>query len=140
MSPTLTERNPSERPVTTEMQRAEQMFDAIGAANRAWEAVLAADARYQFLLSTAKANRADVANAEEAAVHFSTGAPWRRERAMTLAQLRKAFLYNGYRGIGAKLRHLRNCRREEKAAAIDAQFLAAVASLAPAALQQSEAA
>lgn len=106
-------------PVTTTspaMQRAEQMFDAMGAANRAWAATLASDARYQFLLNAAKANRADVANAEEAAEHFNTGAPWRRERAKTLAQLRKAFLFNGYRGIEAKLRHLRNCRREEKAA------------------------
>lgn len=112
------------------MQRAEQMFDAMGAANRAWNAVLASDARYQFLLSTAKANRADVANAEEAAAHFNTGAPWRRERAMTLAQLRKAFLFNGYRGVGAKLGHLRNCRREEKAAELNARFHASVAALA----------
>lgn len=122
-------------PVTTNspaMQRAEQMFDAMGAANRAWNVVLASDARYQFLLSTAKANRADVANAEEAAKHFNTGAPWRRERAMTLAQLRKGFLFNGYRGIAGKLRHLRNCRREEKAAVLDARLLASVVALSPA--------
>ncbi len=100
------------------MDRAISQKEAIGAAARIWEAALAMDSRYQFLLRTAKeagikpSDRID--QMDYLVEHMNTGAPYRRRRAVTLLQLRKAYLFNGHRGIVKALPELRRLRANER--------------------------
>ncbi len=104
----------------TAMERAIEQFTAIGAANRAWATVLATDSRYQFLLSEAAANR--IGFEEEGsfagvAGYHSTARPHRRRRAMVLAQVRKARLFNGCQCLAKYRDEITRCRRMERLAA-----------------------
>ena len=83
---------------------------------------LALDPRYQFLLRTAKAAEVEfddaahhgMAGLNHLVEYHQTGAPYRRQRAKALLQLRKAFLFNGYRGMRKSLDEITRYRREEK--------------------------
>jgi len=82
---------------------------------------LALDSRYQFLLRTAQANDVEFddshhgfAGMESLVSYHQTGAPYRRQRAKALLNLRRAFLFNGYRGMGKRVDEITHYRRSEK--------------------------
>ncbi len=97
---------------------------AIGQAEQAFKAALAADVRHQFLIETAQANRVDfderhygAAGREHLFQHMASAAPWRRQRASTLALIRRAKLFDGCQCFAKYRAELTRCRREEKHAA-----------------------
>ena len=46
--------------------------------------------------------------------YHQTGAPYRRQRAKALVELRRAFLFNRYRGMGKRVHEITRYRRAEK--------------------------
>lgn len=87
----------------------------------AFEQRLALDARYQFLLRTAKANDIEFGDRDYGHAgmgrlieYHQTGAPYRRQRAKALVELRQAFLFNRYRGMGKRVHEITRYRRAEK--------------------------
>lgn len=101
----------------TAMERAIEQFAAMGAANRAWDAKLAGDARYQFLLSVAAENR--ITFEEEGsfagvAAYNTSSRSSRRRRAMLLAQVRQAKLFDGCQCFGKYRDRITYCRRLER--------------------------
>jgi hypothetical protein len=98
------------------LARAEAQIAAIGKANSAWDARLANDARYRYLLSVAVENRIGFHEEDSfagvASYHSSPRSP-RRRRAILLAHCRRAKLYNGASIPERDMLEIIRCRRFE---------------------------
>lgn len=86
------------------LSQALEQIEAIGASERAYQARLAADRRYQFLLATSVATRVEFSDSDYGRAGFArivshqgSAAQLRHKRAVELMLARKLKLFNGSR-------------------------------------------
>lgn len=103
------------------LARAMAQIAAIGEAERAFAALLAGDRRYQFLIETARENAVEFheedygwGGFDRIANYHQSFKAYRRQRALKLAHIRKAYLFNGCRCFEKYDATLRDWRKEEQ--------------------------